>query len=193
VQARGYSTIEVLFVVAVVATISSVAAPHLGYALDEYRAAAAARYLAGRLHRARMEAVLRSAEVAMKFTQASSGYAYTVYVDGNRNGVLARDILRGVDRQLGSAERLADGFAGVDFGTTPDLPSVEPGGPPPGDDPLRLGSSNAVSFSPVGTASPGSVYIRGRHDAQFVIRIYGETGKIRVLRFDRHARQWRPS
>jgi type II secretory pathway pseudopilin PulG len=193
VGARGYSALEVLFAVALVATVGSVAVPHLGFALDEYRAAAAARYFAGRLQRARMEAVLRSAEVELKIEQSLGGYSYAMYADGNRNGVLARDIQHGIDRPLGPPERLSDAFPGVDFGTIPELPPVDAGGTPPDADPIRLGSSNAASFSSVGTASSGSVYIRGRRDAQFVVRIYGETAKIRVLKFDRRAGQWRPS
>ena len=31
---------------------------------------------------------------------------------------------------------------------------------------------------------PGTVYIRGRRDAQYAVRIFGETGKTRMLKFD---------
>jgi hypothetical protein len=35
------------------------------------------------------------------------------------------------------------------------------------------------------------VYIRGRSKVQYVIRILGDTGRTRVLKFDPHARQWK--
>ena len=60
-----------------------------------------------------MEAVTRSASVATRFGTAGSGYEFTVYVDGNRNGVRTRDIEREVDRPLGRSECLGDRFPGV--------------------------------------------------------------------------------
>ena len=70
-----------------------------------------------------------------------------MYVDGNRNGVLTRDIQRGIDRLIAAVERLPDQFAGVEFGAIPGLPAVDPGGTAPGTDPIRLGSGNIASFS----------------------------------------------
>jgi type II secretory pathway pseudopilin PulG len=187
----GYTLLELVFASALVATVSGIAAPQLGAALDDYRTTGAARYLASRLQQTRMEAVVRSAEVAVQFLDTADGVRYTVYVDGNRNGVRTRDILRGVDWPLGSSERLPDQFAGVDFGTRPGLPPVD-SGPAPGGDPIKLGASNLLSFSPNGTSTSGSLYIKGRRDTQYVIRIFGETGKLRVLRFNPSAKDWRP-
>ena len=190
--ARGSSVLEVAFVAATICTLGGFAVPQTLAALDDYRAAGAARYLSGRLQRARMEAILRSADVALQIVQTPAGYTVGVYADGNRNGVKSRDIQRGVDRVLLAPERLADHFPGVDFGAIPKLPPVDPGGTPPGDDPIRIGSSNLASFAASGTATTGSLYIRGRGSVQYVVRIYGETGKTRVLKFDARTRQWRP-
>ena len=139
-----------------------------------------------------MEAVARSAEVALIFSDTGGGYEFGTYVDGNRNGVLTRDIQRGIDPPIGGPERLADNFPGVDVGVLPGLPAVDAGGTPPGSDPLKLGVSNILAFSPVGTSSSGSIYVLGRRRNQFVIRIYGETGKTRVLKFNRSVNQWVP-
>src|SRR5262249_14962934 len=118
-------------------------------------------------------------------------YAFAAYVDGNGNGVLSRDIAVNVDRPLGPPERLIEKFTGVEFGTEPGLPAVDPGGSPPGSDPIRLGSSDMASFSAMGTSSSGSLSIKSRA-RQYVVRVYGETGKTRVLMFDPQARQWKP-
>jgi hypothetical protein len=173
-------------------TLGAIAVPQTLLELDEVRTAGAARYVAGRFQQARMEAVMQSTAVAVQFTESADGYSFATFGDGNRNGVLARDIQRGVDRLLKPAERLSDQFPGVNFGAVPGVPAVDSGTTPPGTDPIRLGASNMVSFSAAGTSSSGSVYIRGRRTAQFVVRIFGETGKMRVLTFDRGARQWRP-
>src|SRR5712691_4285357 len=85
----GYSLFELVFVLGVGVTLSAVAIPGILTGLDEFRTAGAAQYVATRFQRARMDAVMRSAEVAVQFTQDSSGYNYTVYLDGNGNGVLA--------------------------------------------------------------------------------------------------------
>jgi len=188
---RGFTAIELLLAVAVLATVSSIATPPVLRAIDDYRATAAARYMATRLQRARMEALLRTADVAVRIAPASSGYAFGLYVDGNGNGVLSREIASNIDQPLGPAERLGDSFAGVDFGVEPDLPAVDSGSSPPGTDPIRLGASDMASFSPAGTSSSGSLYIRSR-TRQLVVRIYGDTAKTRVLVFDRQAGLWKP-
>lgn len=187
----GYSIVELLFVVGTVATLSSVAVPQVLTGLDDFRAAGAARHIAARLQRARMDAVVRSADVGLLVTQTPAGYSYAVYVDGNRNGIRTADMLRGTDRRLVAPERLFDHFPGVDFGAIPGLPAVEAGSTPPGADPVRLGAGNLATFAASGTSSSGSLYIRGRRNAQYVVRIYGQTGKTRVLRFDARSRQWK--
>jgi hypothetical protein len=137
--------------------------------------------------------VLRSASVAVVFTQDSAGaYAFAVYVDGNGNGVLSRDISRGIDRRIGAVERLSDQFSGVDFGAIPGLPPIDAGGTPAGSDPIRLGSGNSASFAPLGSATSGTLYLRGRGGAQYAVRIFGDTGRTRRLKFDRAVRQWKP-
>ena len=188
---HGYTVVEFLFVVGMTATLGSVAVPQVLTGLDDFRTAGAARHISARLQRARMDAVVRSADVGLLVTQSAAGYSYAAYVDGNRNGVRTMDIQRGMDRRLVPPERLFDQFPGVDFGAIPGLPPVDPGGTPPGADPVRLGSGNLATFTAAGTSSSGSLYIRGRRNAQYVVRIYGQTGKTRVLKFDPRSRQWR--
>ena len=190
---QGYSLLELTFALGVLATLSAVAGPQLLTSVDDVRAAGAARYLSGRLHRARMEAVARSADVALQFVQTPDGYRYAEYRDGNGNGIRTRDIQRGLDPPVTAAERLPDQFAGVDFGVLPGLPAVDSGSTPLGTDPIKLGPSNILTFTALGTSSSGSLYIRGRRNIQYVIRVSGETGKVRVLKFDARGRQWLPS
>jgi type II secretory pathway pseudopilin PulG len=193
VRVRGYTLIELLFAVGLSITLGAVATPQVLTTIDEVRAAAAVRYLTTKLQRARMEAVVRSADVGLQFVATGDGFTVTAYRDGNANGIRTRDIQRGVDPPIGTLDRLPGLFAGVDFGAVPGLPPVEPGGTPPGSDPIRLGSSNVLTFTPLGTASSGSLYVRGRRNSQYVVRIIGETGKTRVLKFDAVSQQWKPS
>ena len=139
-----------------------------------------------------MEAVTRSMNVGMRFVHSGAGYSYRAYIDGNRDGVRTQDIAMLIDKPLGAVERLPDNFSGVDFGLLPGLPAVEPGEPAPGADPIKLGTSNILSYAATGTSSSGSLYIRGRRGAQYVIRVLGDTGRIRVLKFDPPSQKWRP-
>lgn len=191
-EALGFTGLEVLFAVALLATLSSISVPPVIRALDDYRAAGAARYVASRLQRLRMEAILRSNEVGMKFSGTAGSYTFVTYVDGNGNGILTSDITAGVDRPIAAAERLGDNFSGVDFGTIPGLPAVDSGSSPPGSDPIRLGSSDIASFNASGSSSSGSLYIKSR-SRQYVVRLYGDTGKTRVLMFDENSRRWVPA
>lgn len=188
---QGYSLLELMMVLALSVTLSAAAVPEYLATVDDTRASGAAHHIAAQLQRARMAAVLRSAMVGMRFTQSSSGYSYAVYVDGNGNGILTRDIQRGVDRLIVADERLSAQFAGVEFGAIPGLPPVDPGGTAPGTDPIRLGSGNIASFSALGTSSSGTVYIRSRRDAQYAVRIFGETGRTRMWKFQPRTGQWR--
>ena len=188
---RGYSLLELLAVMAIGVTLSAAALPEYLATMDDMRARGAAHHISGRLQRARMEAVMRSAMVGVQFTQTPAGYSYAVYLDGNHNGVLSRDIQRGVDRLVTAVERLPEQFAGIEFGAIPGLPPVDPGGSPPGTDPIRLGSGNIATFSALGTSSTGTVYIRSRRDAQYAVRLFGETGKTRMLKFEPRTSQWK--
>lgn len=190
--ANGYSLVEVLFVLGVTATLSGIAVPHILAALDELRTQGAVRYMSSRLQRTRMQALVRSSNVAMRFTRDGSAVSYAIYADGNGNGVLARDIDRGVDREIQASERLPDNFYGVEFGTLAGLPAADASSAPPGTDPIRLGSSDMVSFTALGTSTSGSLYIRGPRQTQYAIRVFGESGKTRLLRFDSHNWRWEP-
>lgn len=186
------SLLDMMFVLALSATLAGMAVAQTLGALDDMRAVAAARYVSSRLQQTRIEAIARGHRAALRFDQVANGYAYRTFVDGNRNGVLSADIQSGVDRPIDPSDALGHRFAGVEFGAIPGLPSVDPPSPPPGTDPIRTGASDMVTFTPIGTATSGSLYIRGRNHIQLVVRIFGQTGKTRVLRFDSRHQQWNP-
>lgn len=182
--------VELAVALGLVATATATALPRLLTRLDESRVAGAARYLAARFYDTRVEAITRSTDVALRFTATNAGFVFATYADGNGDGVLARDIQRNVDRQIHSPELISSQFSGVDFGALPGLPAIEEGGTPPGDDPIRFGAGNMVSFSALGTSSSGTLYIRGGRDIQYAIRLVGATARVRTYRFDTRTRAW---
>jgi type II secretory pathway pseudopilin PulG len=188
----AFSLIDLLFALGIAATLGAVAIPQTLTMVDDMRTTAAARSVAASLQRARMVAVVRNRSTAVRFSGAGAESEEAFFVDGNGNGVLSSDIRDGIDRPIGPSQRVADRFAGSGFGALRDLPAVDPGGTPPGDDPVRFGAGSLAVFTPLGTASSGSIYLLGRGGAQFAVRVFGETGKTRVLKFLPRTGRWVP-
>ncbi len=187
----GFSLAEVLTVLAAAAAVFAIAVPQLFGFQKQARADAAARSVASRLHLARMEALKRSAHVAVGFFTVGSEIEYAAYLDGNGNGVRTSDIADGIDPALSARERLGYNHPGAVFGIVEGTPAIDGTGPLTGSDPIRVGRSPLVSFSPLGGATPGTIYVRGPDLRQWAIRITGATGRVRVLAFDPVAGSWR--
>lgn len=141
---------------------------------------------------ARTYAISRSCNVGLKFRKNGERYEWALYADGNGNGVRTAEIAAGVDRFLGIA---------YPWSRNDVLPAIMTGirVPDPGspghyldriDDPIRFNNSDICAFTPVGDATPGSVYLWDEHDRMAVVRVYGGTAKIRTLYYRRGARGW---
>lgn len=170
--AAGFSFTEVLFALGLFLVLSGMAVPQLLASVDRSRARAAARFLGSRMALARSQAVARSQTVALRFAREPGGISLTSYADANGNGVRSSDIASGEDPILDVSVRLDDLFPGVVISE------------------LSIGSSGIVSFTPTGTATSGTVYIRGRDGTQYAVRVFGATGRTRVLRYDARARDF---
>ena len=181
-ESKGYSLLEVLMAITVMVIVGGAAIPLAQSSVDRTRAAGAAHYVAGRVAMARFEAVRRSAYVAIQFVEQRDGYWLRSYVDGNRNGVLARDIASGIDSAITTAERLDYHFSGIDFGIHPNVTGIDPG-PFNTADPIQIGSSTLLSLSPAGAATSGTLFLRGVRGNQFAVRVLGATARTRILEF----------
>jgi prepilin-type N-terminal cleavage/methylation domain-containing protein len=188
---HGFTLIELLLVVALLVIVSSVSVPLVASSLDASRTWGAAKYVAGRLNFARSVAVKRSVFVAMRVQTYGNSYRCTLYADGNRNGVRTIDIDHQMDRPLAAPERIDEKFGGVTFGILDGVKAVDSGellGA--GTDPVRFGQSDLISFNPNGSASAGTLYLRGRGRQQVAVRVLGITGRVRVLRYRFDTGQW---
>lgn len=185
----GSSLIEVLATVAVGLAVGAAAVPQLGVYRDRMNVAGAARHVASLVYLTRAESLKRGVYAAMGFQLFGSTLRYGTFIDGNRNGVRSGDIVQGRDRQVTPWESLDDHFPGVAFGILVGVTDPDTGAPVNGN-PLKLGGSSLLSFGPVGGATSGTVYVRGRRQQQYAVRILGATGRSRVIRFDFLARRW---
>lgn len=158
--------IELLFALGLFLVLAAMAVPQVLAGIDRFRARAAARFVAARSTLARSQAVARSATVAFRFSSEADGVSFAVYVDGNGNGVRSADIASGEDAVLDGPISVARVFPGVRIES------------------VSFGASGILSFTPAGTATPGTIYLRGRDGLQYAVRIFGATGRTRVLRYD---------
>lgn len=186
----AYTLIELLLCLGLIAVLGVVSTPGLLAARDTVLADSAADYVGGLLHGARMEALKRRAYVAVRFEADGAGVVIAAYVDGNGNGVRSADITSGADTLLRPRERLEHRFTNVTFGFETGVPDADGNAVGAGADPIKVGSSRMLSFSPIGTSSTGTVYLRGHGRRQLAVRVLGATGRVRTLWFDFGGWQW---
>jgi hypothetical protein len=187
-QARGATFVELLFAVTIGATAMGLAIPVVSGAVDELRTATAARYVAARIGSTRIDAVRRSRSVALRFESTGEDYLFAPFADGNGNGVRTTEIREGVDPALGPSERLQDKFPDVRFELMEGLPDAD-GQAGTGSEGVRIGTARILTMSSDGTATSGTLYIRGRR-GQYAVRIMGVTGRTRMLQYDPGHRSW---
>jgi hypothetical protein len=189
VRQSGLSVLELLLTVAILSTVVAIGVPVVNDTIDLHRTSSAARYLSGRIQLARMEAVKRSANVGLEFEAIGDDYGFAAYVDGNANGIRTTDIRSGVDRLLLPRERLSENFAGVQFGLLPGIPDADGNADQAGGNGVRIGSARILTLGPNGTATAGTLYLHGRR-LQLAVRVFGATGRTRVLRYEPASRKW---
>ena len=177
-----------LLALAMSVTMAALAMALTSSAIDEMRTAVAARYVAGRIGSTRIDAVRRASAVALRFEAVDGDYMYAPYEDGNGNGVRTAEIRAGIDRPLGPFERLGDKFPGVRFELAPGAPDAD-GQTGTGADGVRIGSARLLTMSADGTATSGTLYVRGRR-GQYAVRVLGVTGRTRMLQYSAGNRTW---
>jgi hypothetical protein len=114
----------------------------------------------------------------------------TVYEDGDRDGIRTADIRRGIDREIAPAERLTDRFIRVRFGFLDGVGAIDNNDRGDAGDPIRAGASNIMTFSPNGSATGGTLYLRGKTRSQYAVRVLGVTGRTRVFQYHTGTTRW---
>ena len=189
--ASGYTLPELLITIAVMGLVAAATVPRLGAAVDWGNTRGAAFYVSSRFALARTLAAHHNANVAFRFEPEDQAIRVGTIADTNGNGVRSSEIERGVDVPILPDDRLDRLFSGVSYGFIPGATLIDGTRAAPGDDPIRFGRSNLLTFSPSGTATSGTVYIRGRGDEwQYAVTVLGATGRTRISRFDVRTGQW---
>jgi prepilin-type N-terminal cleavage/methylation domain-containing protein len=178
---RGYSLAEVLVVLGILSMLGLAGLSGLLVFSEEAKLLGVARTFKGSFLRARSIAVKRGVQTAIRFETGEDGLFYSIYSDGNHNGVLSRDIDRGRDMRLEGPYRLDGGVSGVRVGIIAGFPAPPPdSGVIDPSDPVRFGRSDMLSFSPLGTATPGTFYLATRQ-TQAAVRVTGINARVRIM------------
>jgi Tfp pilus assembly protein FimT len=192
-NSRGAALIDVIFAASLGLVMTAIAVPVVGGTLERERTIVGTQYVVGQLQRARLDSLKRARSVAVRLEVVNDRTRLQLFADGNGNGVLQRDIDRGIDQPLTAPEWLDD--QARDISLRVNQPITDVAGSTaitPGEDPLRIGNTALLTFSPLGSATSGTLYVAAHRGPQLAIRVFGATGRVRVLMFDAQTRQWHP-
>jgi prepilin-type N-terminal cleavage/methylation domain-containing protein len=191
---RGYTLAELLAVLAIAAMAVAVALPAAAMLREGGRAAAGARTMATILSAQRWKSVAGHQIRGLQFRKIGNDWSWREARDGNGNGLRTAEIARGIDPVLTADDALERQVEDVRLGFPPGGPFPE--APPgtdllvAGDDPVRFGRSDLVSFSPVGSASSGTLYVTDGKSALYAVVLFGPTARLRVWRYRPVERRW---
>jgi len=188
---RGQTLGEALCVVALIGMFAGISVPAFLSMGRRNAVRAAADELRGIVRSGRARAIARSRNIGIRFTRDGAEWQYATYEDGDGDGVRTDDIRKNVDRLLAGPLRLAQQQRLAKIALPP-VTIVDPDGAKlqPDAQPVQFGSSMICSLSPLGAATPGSVYLTDGAGGVWCLRVYGPTARVRLLRYDAQRRKW---
>ncbi|MGD9252442.1 MAG: hypothetical protein PVG92_00760 [Holophagae bacterium] len=190
----GASLFEVLVAAAALGLVLTVTLPTLSEAQRSAALSGATARIQGLFFRARAFAVMNGYAHAVLFERSEDGsWRCFIATDGDGDGILRRDITRGVDPVVGEVFLFEADEAGLGILTGEAVPDPNGRGLLRGDldDPVRAGRGDIVTFTPRSTATPCSVYLSDRRARMRVVRVYGGTGRVIVKRWRSGWPSWR--
>lgn len=180
----GYTITELLTVIAIIGMFSAIALPSWINLQRHAAVRAAAEELQSVFRGARMRAIASGRNVGVRFTKSGTNWMYALYDDRNGNGIKTAEITSGVDKMIARPKRVLDTVRYASI-ATPTKTIIDPDGDKlnPTDSPVQFGTSAICSFSPLGAATPGSIYLTDSNGEIWCARVYGTSAKVRVLRY----------
>lgn len=193
---EAYTIVDILMALTLLGLLVAIAWPRISMGFSVVRVRMAAGEVAGAMAEARIHAIRHQTKVALRFERLKDDtVTMTEYRDRDRDGVLSRDIERGVDTLEKASRRLSAFDGRVHFGFLYGEAPTEIGNPNRRIqrlmDPIRFGRSDMVSFNPAGTATPGSVYITDGYASLVAVRVDAMSGMISIWTYDKETELWR--
>ncbi|HEX2642588.1 MAG TPA: GspH/FimT family pseudopilin [Thermoanaerobaculia bacterium] len=192
---KGFQLVEMVVALTILGTLIFLSLPPFLRITGDLRLRLTANEVMGILRAARSFAIRHGANVAVQFKSSPEGaILYALYRDGDGDGVLTKDIAKRVDPAVQPPHSLDQaGGRSARLGFPPGLRVRDPGSPGKWlttADPIRFNSSDLASFGPLGTSTPGSLYLTDGHSRLAVVRVLGRTGRVRVMAYDFVRQVW---
>lgn len=188
---RGFTLIELLTVMAIVGLFAAVVTPSWMSLRRRAAVRSAANEIRAVFHLVRSRAVARGANSGVKFTRAGTEWQFAVYDDGDGDGVRNDDIRDGIDLLVQPARYLNQQpqLASVSL---PSVPIIDPDGArmAPGASAVQFNRSTICSFTPIGQATPGTIYLTDAAGEVYAVRVLGASARLRLLRYVASTRKW---
>jgi hypothetical protein len=178
---RGFSLVETTVAIGLILVMAAMSAPAFRAHFADAHIVGAGQQFKSHFRLAWSAAVRRGVYTAIRFERQEDGRVlYSVYADGNYNGVRSSDIASRQDTLIAGPFPLSGGAPGVHVGINPGVPNLPPDSGLLSGDPVRFGASDILSFSPFGTATPGTFYLAG-DAAQAAVRVTGGSARVRLM------------
>jgi len=178
---RGFSLVEAAVAIGIILVMAAVAAVPFRARFADAHILGAGQQFRSSFRLAWSTAIRSNVYTGIRFERWDDGRVfYSVYSDGNRNGVRSVDIDSGEDRQIAGPFPLSGGAPSVRVGINSGVPNLPPETGELAGDPVRFGRSDILSFSPLGTATPGTFYLAG-DSAQAAVRVNGGSARVRLM------------
>jgi hypothetical protein len=191
----GLCLSEAVVALAVGSLAALAVVPALERRLGAARAAAGAAHLVTTLQGLRFKSVASGTAYGLLFGRDAAGWRWHVVRDGNANGLRAAEVHAGTDPIVSGPHRLDDVASGTRLGFPPgaSIPELPPGtgrlqAP---DDPIKIGQTEILAFTPLGSSSSGTLYVTDGRRELYAVVLFGRTVRLRVWRYDAQARQWK--
>ena len=178
---EGFTLIEAMVVLIIMSMMFLISVGAIGAIRERSASEAIVTTFEGITSEARSRAITGGVNYGIVFIEAGEKISARLYKDGDGDGICRDDIIRGKDKSVLPPEVLVNEASRI---ALPIGITTDPAGKPlAGQDAVRFGRGDILTFSPKATATPGTLYIQqGRGDDGWAIRVTGIDGRIKIYR-----------
>jgi prepilin-type N-terminal cleavage/methylation domain-containing protein len=189
-KSPGYTLLELLTVLAILGLMVVCSIPAFGNYRRRMSIIAASEQFRSILRATRARAIASGRNAGVKFISGTE-WTYAIYEDGDGDGVRNDDITRGTDRRTFGPAIVMPSFHIATIGLLKTTVK-DPDGDPlkPDASPVQFGRSTICSFSPIGSGTPGTLYLIDGGGQLWAARVHGSGGRVRVLRYNDGLKKW---
>jgi prepilin-type N-terminal cleavage/methylation domain-containing protein len=178
---EGFTLIESMVVLIILTVLFIISVSTIAAMKEKSIAETLVRTFQALTSEARARSIAEGVNFGIVFKEKNGEVWATIYKDGDFDGITTQDITKGIDKAVSQPELLTKESARIAIpeGVTKDPSNNKLNG----QDAIRFGKGDILTFSPKATATPGTLYIsEGLGDDGWAIRVTGIDGRIKIFR-----------